>query len=388
MFYLLEPCPSGDRSTIAVLGHLGYQIDWSAMIAPPVRADTRHSVIDPTTDARWNRFVQLHPAGTIFHRSEWARVLIEVYGYEPRYHIRENDRAEIVAAWPAMLVTSRLTGRRLVTLPFSDHCGPLVEDDIEARSLFQALRNDAAEVSARRIEVRGWPLDVPLTGRLIPMTGYVRHVIDLERSRGGLETTIHLNTRRSVRRAEKQELTVRLAEKPTDIDIFFRLNLLLRRRHGMLPQPKRFFESIYRHLIEPGNGYILFAERHGLALAAVLCLRHNDVTLDKYAVNDSSYREYRGPQFVMWKSLQMEAERGIRWYDMGRSDASATGLHWFKEQWGADGRAAPYYYYPRPGGQNTADPRGPKKRLLHTFARYAPDSLFVGAGELAYRHLG
>jgi len=349
---------------------------------------SRLGLIDPAVDRRWNEFVEAHAEGMVFHRSEWARVLIEAYGYRPRYHVIEDERGMIRAAWPAMLVDSKITGRRLVMLPFSDHCRPLVGNTEEARLLMEAVIEDAGELGATRIEVRGWPGVIPVLEKLTPVRGYVRHVVDLREGREKLLRGVAVNSRRSLKRAEHHGVTTRLAESLKDLDAFFQLNLKLRRRHGMLPQPRRFFYAIYRHCIQSNQGYIMLAERQGVVLAGLLCLRHNDVTLDKYAVNDRDLQEYRGSHCVMWKAMEMEIDRGAAWYDMGRSDASAQSLHWFKEQWGAQKVDNPYLYHPRPGGVNTEDPSGARKTVLGLFARFAPDPVYRAAGSLAYRHLG
>lgn len=324
----------------------------------------------------------------IFHRSEWARVLIDSYGYEPRYHVVTSSSDKIEAAWPAMLINSRLTGRRFVTLPFSDRCLPLVTDSQQADVLLKSVQADAVERGAKRIEVRGWPLALPQPKALTGIHGYVRHVIDLSGGHDAVYGGVVENARRSVKRGLKLGVTTRLAESHQDLDRFCALNVKLRRQHGMLPQPRRFFLAIYRHLIESGMGYIVFAERNGQALAALLCLRHNDVTLDKYAVNDMQLRQFRGSHCTMWRAIEMEIERGARWYDMGRSDAKAQSLHWFKSQWGGIGIDAPYYYYPNVGGMNTEDPKGAKQAFLNSFARFAPESTFQLAGNIVYKHLG
>ena len=119
-----------------------------------------------------------------------------------------------------------------------------------------------------------------------------------------------------------------------------------------------------------------------------MCLRHGGVTLDKFAVNDQSLSEFRGSHAAMWKAIEIEIARGARAYDMGRSDAGATGLHRFKAQWGGVMVPAPYYYHPSPGGLSTEDPKGAKKRILDAFSRFAPDPVFSAAGTLIYRHLG
>ncbi|SRR5579884_4115959 len=358
------------------------------MIATSPGTRLRPSLIDPLSDSGWDRFVNNHPAGTVFHTAAWARVLCHTYQYEPRYHVLLDENGAIAAALPTMFIASRLTGRRMVSLPFCDHFRPLINGPEEGRLLLESLLADAEESRCRWVEIRGWTDHASPPDPLVSARGYVRHVVDL---RGGSEAVFRgasENARRSVRKAERGGMTVRLGESPRDVEAFYALNLKLRRRHSMLPQPRGFFTEIYRQLVEPGKGFILLAERDGESVAALLCLRHNDVTIDKYAVSDSALWHLGGPHFVMWKSLALEAERGVGWYDMGRSDASAEGLHRFKEQWGAERVDAPYLYFPSPAGQNVADPRGIKKSLLEAFTRVSPDALFVRAGALAYRHVG
>lgn len=355
--------------------------------ARTTRAVTRVSVIDPTTDPRWSHFVDRHPQGTVFHRGEWAKVLMDAYDYTPRYHVLCTDH-DLLAAWPSMYIDSKLTGRRLVTLPFSDRCAPLLTDDEEGVRLFESIRADVADLGAGRIEVRGWPESLNKPAALQPSHGYVYHAIDLSPGHDAVFKGLAENARRSIKRGAKYGVTTRLAESQRDLDLFFGLNVRLRRQHGMLPQPRRFFQAIFRHLVEPGLGYILLAEREGQVLAALLCLRHKDVTLDKYALNDSRLREYRGSHVVMWRAIEMELERGARWYDMGRSDARAESLHRFKAQWGGREADAPYFYCPKAGGMNTEDPKGKKQTLVNTFSRWAPEPVFLLAGNLAYRHLG
>ena len=85
---------------------------------------SRAAVIDPTSDDRWDPFVRSHPDGSIFHGSAWARVLMASYRYRPRYQVLEDSEQRIVAALPLMLVSSRLTGRRLETMLSSPSCLP------------------------------------------------------------------------------------------------------------------------------------------------------------------------------------------------------------------------------------------------------------------------
>ena len=92
--------------------------------------------VDPSKDKRWDEFVKSHPEGTVFHLSAWARVLQKTYGYIPYYFILEDSDEKIKAGCPFFLIKSWLAGNRLVCLPFTDVCFPLVTSDRDIESFF------------------------------------------------------------------------------------------------------------------------------------------------------------------------------------------------------------------------------------------------------------
>ena len=85
--------------------------------------------IDPEADPRWDDFVQQHPEGSIYHHSAWKKVLEETYGFDPFYVALENKtEGTFEGIVPFMLVNSWLTGKRLVSLPFTSYCNPIVPE--------------------------------------------------------------------------------------------------------------------------------------------------------------------------------------------------------------------------------------------------------------------
>src|SRR5579872_2733381 len=144
------------------------------MEAPTRSLSCRVQIVDPTLDPRWDVFIESRADASPFHHSSWARVLIDSYGYEPRYHVLEGETG-IEAAWPSMLVRSRLSGTRLVTLPFSDYCPPLLACDAQADALYQSMLADRDRTGASRIEVRGWPDSICPHNGLMRTEGYIRH---------------------------------------------------------------------------------------------------------------------------------------------------------------------------------------------------------------------
>jgi lipid II:glycine glycyltransferase (peptidoglycan interpeptide bridge formation enzyme) len=355
-----------------------------------VSASTHLTLIDPLSDPRWDTFVHHHPHSSVFHTSAWARVLVETYGYTPRYYTLQTADGTIQAAWPTMLVTSPLTGTRLVSLPFCDHCHPLITNQEQAEQLLAAIIADQEQVGASYLEVRGWPTAaLPLPTHLTPTNYYCHHVTLLETTPTALFERLGRSTRQNIRKAERSGVRIRFAETRSDLERFYTLNLLLRRRHGMLPQPFAFFAAIDRHMLQRSLGFILLAELGSQPVAAILGLTHHDTVTNKFAVSDHTYWRYHPNYLLYWKSIEWSHQHGFRRYDLGRCSKEDTGLECFKQQWKPMVRSElPYYYYPAPAGLNVAQPSGMKKRLLSTFAHTAPRLVFELAGKLLYRHLG
>ena len=86
-------------------------------------------VINPENDQRWDEFVDMHPHGSIYHYSAWRQVLLSTYGYTPFYIALENSATgRFEGILPLMLIKSRITGKRLVSLPFTSYCPMLIPE--------------------------------------------------------------------------------------------------------------------------------------------------------------------------------------------------------------------------------------------------------------------
>jgi len=90
--------------------------------------------IDPLEDRRWDEFVQRHPRASLFHSRAWLEALSRTYRYKPIAFTTSPAGQRLENGILFCQVESWLTGRRLVSLPFSDHCEPLVdtEEDLDA----------------------------------------------------------------------------------------------------------------------------------------------------------------------------------------------------------------------------------------------------------------
>lgn len=344
-------------------------------------------LIDPRTDDQWRSFVEYHPQATVFHQPPWIEAVCDSFGYAPRFHVLEDASRRIVAAWPNLLVRSRLTGTRLVCLPFCHRAGPLLETSAECGILWRAVL-DSIETGAGRIEVRGWPSQVEVPPELTRGSHFVRHVLDLSPGSDRIYTALDKDVRYSIRRAEREGVRTRVTTSEDDLPAFKRLYLALRRRQGLLPQPDRFLEAIYRNFVVEGDGFIVMAEIEGRPVATMLSVGNRGTIVGTHSGIDPAARSRRTTYASMWASIEEGCRRGYLQYDLGRSHSNDTGLTHFKEQWGAQREPLAYLFHPAAGGFDAGDPGGVKRAAMGLFARNAPLSLLARAGSILYPHLG
>src|SRR5579864_5449978 len=88
--------------------------------------------INPLDDPRWLPFLNDHPRATVFHSPGWLKALHLTYGYEPLVLTTSPENELLRNGLVLCTVSSWLTGSRMVSLPFSDHCQPLMGGPTDA----------------------------------------------------------------------------------------------------------------------------------------------------------------------------------------------------------------------------------------------------------------
>jgi lipid II:glycine glycyltransferase (peptidoglycan interpeptide bridge formation enzyme) len=346
------------------------------------------NIIDPTSDKRWDEFVAAQPNSAVFHTAAWARVIKETYGYSPRYYVVEGDNGSIRAALPLFRIKSVFTGNRLVSLPFSDFCSPLGGNE-DVVSLLNCAKRELAERAGSYLEIRGWP-----EGTVPSQLGFHRrdyhllYLLDLTPGTRSLMEQFHDNVRRGIHQAEKRGVTVRLTHNEADLELFYKLHLITRKKLGVLPQPHSFFKALYRNVIEQDLGFIGLGESEGKVIAGVIFLKHKDTVYYKFNASDEEYLQKRPNHLVTWEAIKLACAQNFKYFDFGRCSPEEEGLRTFKTRWAAKEITLPYYYYPKVRGISAASEKSFRYKVMRLFSRLAPLSMFESAGSFLYRHLG
>jgi hypothetical protein len=180
---------------------------------------------------------------------------------------------------------------------------------------------------------------------------------------------------------------VRTADDKRDLAAFYELLIKGKRKHGLPPQPYRFFENLWSMLKSSGKVLLLLAEVHGRPVCALVCLGFKDVLTAAYIGTDYRYMQYRPAKLIYWSAIEWGCRNRYAHFDFLRSSVGDENLRWFKRSFGAAEVPMTYYYHPHRG--SVPDEGGSVKlRVLHAVLRRLPASLLEWAGAVLYRHLG
>jgi hypothetical protein len=341
------------------------------------------SKINPLSDPRWDKFIANHPSVSVFHTRGWLRSLQRTYGYQPvAYTTSAPADTELTNAILFCEIKSFLTGRRLVSLPFSDHCAPLVASEAEFDQVMQCVY--AEQGRAGKIEVR--PLEAfanPEKLGLSPTEAFQLHVIDIRPEADQLLRKMHKSCiQAKIKRAEKEALTYEQGRSDDLLKSFYKLFVMTRRKHGAPPQPFAWFQNLVNEMGESVT--IHLASHQGTPIASILTLAHGNTVVYKYGCSDQAFSNLGGTPLLFWHSIREAKAMGAEAYDLGRTDLDNPGLLEFKERLG--GKPTELHYYGFPAG-----PKAQASKLATTVRKLVslmPEPIFTSLGRILYRHVG
>lgn len=340
------------------------------------------AIVDPTEIQDWDDQIKELSRASFFHRAAWARVLKKSYGYTPLYFVNAGRKLETVI--PLMEVSSFLTGKRAVSLPFTDYCEPLAPHNEDSKVLFDAIIREGKIRGWKYVELRG---GADYLGDGQASTFYYRHTLNLTPGVEKLFNVLRDSTRRNIKKAEKEGIEIRFETSLEALRAFYRLNSLTRCEHGLPPQPWHFFVNVHNEIISKGAGVIalgLFRER---PIAANIYLHSNGHAIYKYGASDKKYQHLRANNLLMWETIKRFVGEGCCQLCFGRTERENKGLRQFKSGWGAKEHVINYYHYDIVSDTCLPGKRGISRAASRLFASL-PLSVSRAIGALLYRHAG
>jgi CelD/BcsL family acetyltransferase involved in cellulose biosynthesis len=340
-------------------------------------------ITNPLTDPRWDDLVARHALASAFHQRGWLQALSLTYGYEPLVLTSASDGKPISDGIVLCRVSSWITGTRMVSLPFSDHCGLLLDDPQDLSDFVAWLRAERDSQKWKYVELR--PLaQIRDNYNGQPSKSYCFHELDLSPGLEQLFRNLHKDSiQRKIRRAEREQLSYETGRSEALANVFYRLMLKTRKRHHLLPQPRTWFKNLLECMGEKAQ--IRVAAKDGMPIAAMLTLSHGSSVIYKYGCSDERHHSLGAMPFLFWKLIEEAKALGAEKLDFGRSDLHQESLIAFKDKFGATKKLLHYYRYPQ---ESKHKPTVWGEHAIRQCFSMLPDSVSSTAGRLVYRHLG
>ena len=340
--------------------------------------------IDPLRDARWSEFISRHNSASVFHSSPWLEAVQRTYGYTPVVYTTSPPSLPLSNGIVLCQINSWLTGRRMVSVPFSDHCEPLLDSPSAAAAIVEELKNAVDAGKWKYVELRPTSELPTLDGAVKSLPCYL-HMLDLRPNLEDLFRSFHKDcVQRKVRRAEREALVCESGNSERLLNAFYRLMVQTRRRHQLPPQPIQWFKNLAACMGD--RLQIRVAFKDGKEIASILTVQHKDVVVYKYGCSDTAFQNLGGTPFLFWKTIVEAKAAGLTCMDFGRSDADNPGLIAFKDRWGAKSSPLTYLRWSRKQETDLASRRS--SSVFKQLFALMPDAVLQATGRFLYRHVG
>lgn len=341
------------------------------------------NIVNPAHFEKWNEMLLESGKPSIFSSSSWARVLAESYGYEPKYFtIMKNGRLSTLV--PVMDVRSFITGRRGVSLPFSDYCEPIFLNDSDKTEAMEAIKSYGKKAGWKFIEFRSADY---FSSDVTCFQYYHGHTLQLSDNEEQLLSGMRDSTRRNIKKAERLGVKAESATSIDALENFYRLNCLTRKKHGLPPQPLIFFRKIHEHVLAKNLGFVILASHGGRYVAGAVFFHFGDQAVFKYGASDMNFQELRANNLVLWEAIRRYAEKGYKTFSMGRTEQGASGLRQFKNGWGGEEHLIRYFRFNLAQESFAGDCSPVRERYYRVF-HLLPLPILKFSGKLLYRHMG
>lgn len=345
-------------------------------------------ILQNVDEKAWDDFVVRNEGASFFHLSVWKRIIEQSFGFQPHYICAKDQEGRICGVLPLFFINSRLTGKRLVSLPFSYICGPLgdsretVESLIkEGLRIFEKTGSDYFEIKATHRE------EVLQDLGFHESASYRTYIVRLTDQEQNWRKLHKSSTQRSINKAKKENVRIQFTGDEESLKQFYRLNLGTSRYHGIPPQPYGFLKNVWDILVQDGLAKLVLAEYQKRPVAAAFFFLFEGSVYYLYGASDPEYLFCRPNHLLLWETMLWAMENNYGFFDLGRVSHDNVGLAEFKKRWGAEQRDLYYYYWPQIKGVGAIDREGWKYRLATRVWKKMPVWM-TGKGAFLYKHLG
>jgi FemAB-related protein (PEP-CTERM system-associated) len=299
--------------------------------------------------------VEGHADGTLFHTLTWRDAVEDAFGHESRYLVARREE-RVVGVFPLTIVSSRLVGTILVSVPYAVYGGLLADDEETSTALLEAAKALAAENRVQWIDIRSrraqWP-ELPVVRR------YVTFQKELPSEPQLVLEQLPRKARAAARQArERYQLT---ADFDTgQLDEVWRLYSASMRRLASPNYPACFFRALIERTspasswprVATDATHVVQIIRHrGKPIAGLISFLYRGTLLPYFSGTDDRFQKYHPNNYLYLTAMEEGVRLGARVFDFGRTRVDNEGPYNFKRFQGFEPTPLHYQYYVPQGGR-------------------------------------
>ncbi len=348
-------------------------------------------LIDIDKDRRWDSYVMSHQHSNLYHHSSWKNLIERTYGYQPYYFVYEDEVNAIKGLFPLFLIKTKITGNRFVSLPLSDYSDILSNNKKINQDLLTTVLEKIQEKNMTDLIIKAKKVTDCFDSNRFDVDNQNRnHVLELSQPPEKLFTKFHKNNvQRNIKKAQQSGMLIQSGNSERDMRIFYDLYVSTRKKHGLLPQPFKFFKNIWE-IFEPKNMLeVLIAFENNRAIAGILSISFKDTKYYLYGGSNYNFLQKKPNHLLLWTAIKNAYLQNLRYFDFGRTSVTNTGLLEFKRRWATIEQDTPYFFLKN----NSFTPRIDNKKLIKSeiisnLISKMPTSVLKIIGSIVYKHFG
>lgn len=289
----------------------------------------------------WNQFLATVTPDTFLHSWEWG-VFNEATGTSvARFGVYEEDRLVAIA----LILTVRA---RRGTFLFCPH-GPLISTSPDngsatteiIRALTAHLKAYARQQNAIFIRISPLLMALPFNQDAFVESGYrnapihmahpeLAWILNLEKSEDELLKEMRKSTRYSIKKAEKDGVTISASTNPADIETFWRVYETTVSRQHFTPFSKEYLAKEFEIFSRNHGATFFFAHYHNEITAAALVIHDNHSGYYHHGATTQKYPGLTDAQLLQWEIIKALKKKGVGRYNFwGVVPETATSHPWY-----------------------------------------------------------
>ena len=278
---------------------------------------------------------------------------------------------------------------KLSAVPCAQYCNPLVRNQQEYDHILSCLREMISNGSNRYAEIRTTTEFTMSTDNFGEVsTEFLTYRLNLENPIDDIRNNFHKSCiQRVIKKSYSNGLQVSRGRSEKNLKTFYYLYLAMRKRKGILPQPYKFFRTMWKNLSKKNHIELFICKKDNVTAAAILNLYFGDTVIYEYGASRPEMLKYGVSHILLWEAIKHAYKNNYKWFDFGRTSYDNEGLLDFKSRWGTDKIALPYYVIPKNYNMTPLRSKKILNVLMYCAVKYLPTFTCRVMGRTLYPHI-